>query len=124
MQLAKDVWNTRYLDQVSLGYVLDSQCRKPSEHIVGSDRAHGVSGLQNRTRTRLLVTQELWVLHANSEKSDAAFLVDDVPPSGVPIIAFDSIELDVAQMKPALTDVPLSEFERRYFGPCPASGRG
>jgi nuclear transport factor 2 (NTF2) superfamily protein len=128
VQAAEDAWNTCDPVAVSLAYSADCHWRNRDEHLVG--RAQIVAFLTRKWRRELgyVLRKNLWDFHDNRiavrfqyESHDAAGQwfrsygneLWEFSPSGL-----------MSRREASINDVPISDAERRYFGPRPAADRG
>ena len=129
MQAAEDAWNTCDPERVSRAYTVDSQWRNRSEHVVGRDEI--VAFLTRKWQRELDYSLRKESVELRRQPHRGAVPVR-VPRRtdgqwyrsyGNELWEFSPSGL-MARREASINDVPITESERRYFGPRPASEHG
>ncbi|KLO32190.1 nuclear transport factor 2 family protein [Mycobacterium haemophilum] len=128
VQAAEDAWNTRDPDRVSLGYTLDSQWRNRSEHIVGRDQIVAFLARKWQRELDYSLRKSLWDFQDNRIAVRFQYECRDYAGQwyrsyGNELWEFTPLGL-MSRREASINDVPISESERRYFGPRPPSEHG
>ena len=128
VQAAEDAWNTRDPHAVSLGYSPDSHWRNRDEHVIG--RAAIVAFLTRKWQRELdyALRKSLWSFQDNRIAVRFQYESHDANGQwyrsyGNELWEFTDTGL-VSRREASINDVPISESERRYFGPRPAAEHG
>lgn len=124
VQAAEDAWNTRDPDRVSLAYTADSQWRNRDEHLVG--HAQIVEFLTRKWQRELdySLRKSLWSFHDNRIAVRFQYECRDRTGQwfrsyGNELWEFTADGL-MARREASINDVPITEAQRRIFGPRPA----
>ncbi|WP_435157770.1 DUF1348 family protein [Amycolatopsis sacchari] len=128
VQAAEDAWNTRDPEKVALAYTEDSVWRNRDQHVVGREAI--VRFLTQKWERELdyALRKELWAFHGNRiavrfqyESHDAAG--QWYRSYGNELWEFTEDGL-MRRREASINDVPITEAERRIFGPRPEEERG
>jgi len=128
VQVAEDAWNTCDPERVSLAYTVDSDWRNRDEHIVG--RADIVAFLTRKWQQEVdySLRKELWSFHAN--RIAVRFQYECHNRTGQWFRSYGNELWEftpeglMARREASINDVPITESERRLFGPRPRSEHG
>jgi uncharacterized protein len=128
VQAAEDAWNTCDPERVSLAYTVDSDWRNRDEHIVG--RAEIVAFLTRKWQQELdySLRKELWSFHAN--RIAVRFQYECHNRTGQWFRSYGNELWEftpeglMARREASINDVPITESERRLFGPRPLREHG
>lgn len=128
VQAAEDAWNTCDPERVSLAYTVDSDWRNRAEHVVG--RAEIVAFLTRKWQRELdySLRKSLWSFHDNRIAVRFQYECHDRTGQwfrsyGNELWEFTPEGL-MARREASINDVPITESERRIFGPRPADEHG
>jgi len=128
VQTAEDAWNTCDADRVALAYTEDSVWRNRDRFVTG--RAEIVAFLREKwERERdYALRKELWGFHGNRIAVRYQYESRDATGQwwrsyGNELWEFTADGL-MNRRESSINDVPISETERRIFGPRPAEERG
>jgi nuclear transport factor 2 (NTF2) superfamily protein len=128
VQAGEDAWNTCDPELVSLAYTVDSDWRNRDEHIVG--RAEIVAFLTRKWQQELdySLRKGLWSFHENRIAVRFQYECHNRAGQwfrsyGNELWEFTSEGL-MARREASINDVPITESERRLFGPRPRSEHG
>ena len=128
VQAAEDAWNTCDPERVSLAYTVDSDWRNRDEHVVG--RAEIVAFLTRKWQQELdySLRKDLWSFHENRIAVRFQYECHNRTGQwfrsyGNELWEFTSEGL-MARREASINDVPITESERRLFGPRPESEYG
>jgi nuclear transport factor 2 (NTF2) superfamily protein len=128
VQAAEDGWNTCDPERVSLAYTVDSDWRNRDEHIVG--RAEIVAFLTRKWQLELdySLRKDLWSFHDN--RIAVRFQYESRNRTGQWFRSYGNELWEftadglMARREASINDVPITESERRLFGPRPESEHG
>ncbi|GAB3564445.1 nuclear transport factor 2 family protein [Amycolatopsis endophytica] len=127
VQAAEDAWNTRDPEKVALAYTLDSVWRNRDRHVVGRDAI--VEFLRRKWERELdyALRKELWGFRRNRIAVRFQYECHDADGQwwrsyGNELWEFTDNGL-MRRREASINDVPISESERRIFGPRPESER-
>ena len=127
MQAAENAWNTRDPQKVSLAYTEDSVWRNRDTFVAG--RAEIVAFLTAKWERELdyALRKELWAYEANRIAVRFQYECHDAGGQwyrsyGNELWEFDSNGL-MARREASINDRPISESDRRIFGPRPEGDR-
>jgi len=128
VQAAEDAWNTRDPERVAAAYTPDSVWRNRHEFIAG--RAQIVEFLTRKWARELdyALRKNLWAFHGN--RIAVRFQYECHDPNGQwwrsygnELWEFDDHGL-MLRREASINDVPITESDRRIFGPRPAAEHG
>ena len=128
VQAAEDAWNTRDPERVSLAYTEDSIWRNRDEYVVGREQI--VDFLTRKWKRELdyALRKELWSFDGN--RIGVRFQYESRDPAGQwwrsygnELWEFSDDGL-MRRREASINDRPISEAERRIFGPRPEAERG
>ena len=128
VQAAEDAWNTRDPERVALAYTEDSVWRNRDQYVVG--RAEIIRFLTAKWERELdyALRKNLWGFRGNrmavrfqyeSHNADGQWFRS----YGNELWEFDDEGL-MRRREASINDVPITEADRRIFGPRPESERG
>ncbi|MEU0534689.1 nuclear transport factor 2 family protein [Amycolatopsis tolypomycina] len=128
VQAAEDAWNTRDPERVSLAYTEDSVWRNRDHHVVG--RAQIVEFLTAKWARELdyALRKELWGFRGN--RIGVRFQYESRTAEGQWFRSYGnelwefSDEGLMRRREASINDVPITEADRRIFGPRPQSEHG
>jgi nuclear transport factor 2 (NTF2) superfamily protein len=127
VQAAENAWNTRDPQKVSLAYTEDSVWRNRDTFVAG--RAEIVAFLTAKWERELdyALRKELWAFEANRIAVRFQYECHDAGGQwyrsyGNELWEFDSNGL-MARREASINDRPISESDRRIFGPRPEGDR-
>jgi uncharacterized protein len=128
VQAAEDAWNTCDPERVSLAYTVDSDWRNRDEHIVG--RTEIVAFLTRKWQQELdySLRKSLWSFHDN--RIAVRFQYECHNRTGQWFRSYGNELWEftpeglMARREASINDVPITESERRLFGPRPDSEHG
>lgn len=128
VQAAEDAWNTRDPEKVALAYTPDSVWRNRDQHVVGRDAI--VEFLRRKWERELdyALRKELWGFRGNRIAVRFQYECHDAEGQwwrsyGNELWAFSENGL-MRRREASINDTPITESERRIFGPRPESERG
>jgi nuclear transport factor 2 (NTF2) superfamily protein len=128
VQAAEDAWNTRDPERVSLAYTEDSVWRNRDQFVTG--RAEIVAFLTAKWERELdyVLRKSLWGFRNNRMAVRFQYEWHDVAGHwfrsyGNELWEFDDAGL-MRRREASINDVPITEVDRRYFGPRPPEERG
>lgn len=128
VQAAEDAWNTCDPERVSLAYTVDSDWRNRDEHVVG--RQEIVAFLTRKWQRELdySLRKSLWSFHENRIAVRFQYECHDRTGQwfrsyGNELWEFTPQGL-MARREASINDVPITESERRLFGPRPTDEHG
>jgi uncharacterized protein (TIGR02246 family) len=128
VQAAEDAWNTRDPERVALAYTPDSVWRNRDRFITGRDEI--VAFLTDKWSRELdyALRKELWGFTGNRIAVRFQYECHDAAGQwwrsyGNELWEFTDEGL-MRRREASINDVPITEAERRIFGPRPASERG
>ncbi|NIJ11114.1 hypothetical protein FHU38_001458 [Saccharomonospora amisosensis] len=128
VQAAEDAWNTRDPERVALAYTEDSVWRNRDRHVVG--RAEIVEFLRQKWERELdyALRKELWGFREN--RIAVRFQYECHDHSGQWWRSYGNELWEFTQdglmrrREASINDVPISQEQRRIFGPRPDSEKG
>ncbi|MDQ7802537.1 nuclear transport factor 2 family protein [Amycolatopsis sp. A133] len=128
VQAAEDAWNTRDPERVSLAYTEDSVWRNRDRHVAG--RAQIVEFLTAKWARELdyALRKELWGFRGN--RIGVRFQYESRTADGQWFRSYGnelwefSDEGLMRRREASINDVPITEADRRIFGPRPQSEHG
>ncbi|EHR52082.1 hypothetical protein SacmaDRAFT_3879 [Saccharomonospora marina XMU15] len=128
VQAAEDAWNTRDPERVALAYTEDSVWRNRDRHVVG--RAEIVEFLRQKWERELdyALRKELWGFRENRIAVRFQYECHDHSGQwwrsyGNELWEFTPDGL-MRRREASINDVPISQEQRRIFGPRPDSEKG
>jgi uncharacterized protein len=128
VQAAEDAWNSCDPERVSRAYTVDSQWRNRDEHVVGREEI--VAFLTRKWQRELdySLRKSLWSFDGNRIAVRFQYECHDRTGQwyrsyGNELWEFSPSGL-MARREASINDVPITESDRRYFGPRPASEHG
>ncbi|MFJ8814085.1 nuclear transport factor 2 family protein [Amycolatopsis thermoflava] len=128
VQAAEDAWNTRDPEKVALAYTPDSVWRNRDQHVVGRDAI--VEFLRRKWERELdyALRKELWGFRGNRIAVRFQYECRDAEGQwwrsyGNELWEFTENGL-MRRREASINDRPITEAERRIFGPRPESERG
>ena len=128
VQAAEDAWNTRDPERVSLAYTPDSVWRNRDRFVTG--RAEIVAFLTQKWERELdyALRKELWSFGDDRIAVRFQYECHDATGRwwrsyGNELWEFDEQGL-MARREASINDVPITEADRRIFGPRPAAEHG
>jgi uncharacterized protein len=128
VQAAEDAWNTREPERVALAYTPDSVWR--NRHVFIQGRADIIDFLTAKWERELdyALRKSLWAFHENRIAVRFQYECHDHDGQwwrsyGNELWEFDEHGLMVRR-EASINDVPITEDERRIFGPRPSDERG
>lgn len=128
VQAAEDAWNTRDPERVALAYTEDSVWRNRDRHVVG--RAQIVQFLRQKWQRELdyALRKELWGFWENRIAVRFQYECHDDSGQwwrsyGNELWEFTTDGL-MRRREASINDVPISQEQRRIFGPRPDSEKG
>lgn len=128
VQAAEDAWNTRDPERVSLAYTPDSVWRNRDTFLTG--RAEIVTFLTAKWERELdyVLRKSLWGFRENRMAVRFQYEWHDAAGQwfrsyGNELWQFDENGL-MERREASINDTPITEAERRYFGPRPEDERG
>ncbi|MEU0463917.1 nuclear transport factor 2 family protein [Amycolatopsis sp. NPDC006131] len=128
VQAAEDAWNTRDPEKVALAYTPDSVWRNRDQHVVGRDAI--VEFLRRKWERELdyALRKELWGFRGNRIAVRFQYECHDAEGQwwrsyGNELWEFTENGL-MRRREASINDTPITESERRIFGPRPESERG
>ena len=128
VQAAEDAWNTRDPERVAMAYTLDSVWRNRDTYLRG--RAEIVPFLKAKWERELdyALRKNLWGFRGNRIAVRFQYESHDAEGQwfrsyGNELWEFDDNGL-MRRREASINDVPISEADRRIFGPRPESERG
>jgi nuclear transport factor 2 (NTF2) superfamily protein len=127
VQAAEDAWNTRDPDRVAAAYTEDSQWRNRSEFLTG--RAAIVDFLTRKWARELdyALRKDLWAFTDDRISVRFQYECRDAEGRWWRSYGNEQWEFDdqgyMRRREASINDVPISEEERRIFGPRPQSER-
>ncbi|MGW4590460.1 nuclear transport factor 2 family protein [Amycolatopsis thermoflava] len=128
VQAAEDAWNTRDPEKVALAYTPDSVWRNRDQHVVGRDAI--VEFLRRKWERELdyALRKELWGFRGNRIAVRFQYECHDAEGQwwrsyGNELWEFTENGL-MRRREASINDRPITEAERRIFGPRPESERG
>lgn len=128
VQAAEDAWNSRDPHLVSLAYTPDSEWRNREQHIVG--RTQIVDFLTAKWQRELdyVLRKSLWGFREN--RIAVRFQYESHDASGQWYRSYGNEFREftpeglMSRREASINDVPITESERRFFGPRPKSEHG
>jgi uncharacterized protein len=128
VQAAEDAWNTCDPERVSLAYTEDSIWRNRDEYVVGRDQI--VDFLTRKWKRELdyALRKELWAFEGN--RIGVRFQYESHDSSGQWFRSYGNELWEFSddglmrRREASINDRPISEAERRIFGPRPEAERG
>jgi nuclear transport factor 2 (NTF2) superfamily protein len=128
VQAAEDAWNTRDPERVSLAYTEDSIWRNRDEYVVGREQIVDFLTTKWKRESDYALRKELWAFEGN--RIGVRFQYESRDPSGQwwrsygnELWEFSDDGL-MRRREASINDRPISEGERRIFGPRPEAERG
>ncbi|HEX6934255.1 MAG TPA: nuclear transport factor 2 family protein [Streptosporangiaceae bacterium] len=128
VQAAEDAWNTRDAERVAAAYTVDSVWRNRAEFVTG--RAEIVEFLRRKWNRELdyALRKDLWAFAGNRIAVRFQYECHDAAGQwyrsyGNELWEFDDEGL-MRRREASINDVPITEADRRIFGPRPESERG
>ncbi|GHF15048.1 hypothetical protein GCM10017786_56000 [Amycolatopsis deserti] len=128
VQAAEDAWNTRDPEKVALAYTPDSVWRNRDQHVIGRDAI--VEFLRRKWERELdyALRKELWGFRRNRIAVRFQYECHDADGQwwrsyGNELWEFTENGL-MRRREASINDVPITESERRIFGPRPEAERG
>ena len=128
VQAAEDAWNTRDPERVAAAYTEDSQWRNRDEFFVG--RAAIVEFLTRKWARELdyALRKDLWAFTGNRIAVRFQYECHDAAGQWFRSYGNELWEFDedgyMRRREASINDVPISEADRRIFGPRPDEERG
>jgi nuclear transport factor 2 (NTF2) superfamily protein len=128
VQAAEDAWNTRDPERVSLAYTEDSVWRNRDQHVVG--RARIVEFLTAKWERELdyALRKELWGFRGH--RIGVRFQYESRTAAGQWFRSYGNELWEfgdeglMRRREASINDVPITEADRRIFGPRPESEHG
>jgi nuclear transport factor 2 (NTF2) superfamily protein len=128
VQAAEDAWNTCDPERVSLAYTEDSIWRNRDEYVVGRDQI--VDFLTRKWKRELdyALRKELWAFEGN--RIGVRFQYESRDSSGQWFRSYGNELWEFSddglmrRREASINDRPISEAERRIFGPRPEAEHG
>ncbi|WP_330457508.1 nuclear transport factor 2 family protein [Streptomyces sp. NBC_00820] len=128
VQAAEDAWNTRDPERVALAYTPDSVWRNRDRFLTGRDEIVAFLTAKWERELDYALRKSLWCSDGN--RIAVRFQYECHDPDGQwwrsygnELWEFDERGL-MRRREASINDVPISEAERRFFGPRPAHERG
>ncbi|PXY20690.1 nuclear transport factor 2 family protein [Prauserella muralis] len=128
VQAAEDAWNTRDPERVALAYTEDSVWRNRDRHVVGREQI--VEFLRQKWERELdyALRKELWGFRGNRIAVRFQYECHDSSGQwwrsyGNELWEFSDDGL-MRRREASINDVPITEADRRIFGPRPEAERG
>lgn len=128
VQAAEDAWNTRDPERVALAYTEDSVWRNRDRHVVGREQI--VEFLSQKWERELdyALRKELWGFRGNRIAVRFQYECHDSSGQwwrsyGNELWEFSDDGL-MRRREASINDVPITEADRRIFGPRPETERG
>jgi len=128
VQAAEDAWNTRDPERVARAYTEDSVWRNRAEFVTG--RAEIIEFLRQKWSRELgyALRKDLWAFAGNRIAVRFQYECHDASGQwfrsyGNELWEFDNEGL-MRRREASINDVPITEKDRRIFGPRPESERG
>ncbi len=128
VQGAEDAWNTREPEKVALGYTTDSVWRNRDSFIAGREQI--ITFLQQKWLRELdyALRKQMWAFSGN--RIAVRYQYESHDPDGQwwrsygnELWEYDENGLN-RRREASISDIPISESERRIFGPRPKSEHG
>jgi len=128
VQAAEDAWNTREPHKVSLAYTPDSIWRNRDLHIVGREQIVQFLTAKWEREKDYALRKALWGLRGNRMAVRFQYEWHDTTGQwwrsyGNELWEFTETGL-MSRREASINDRPITEAERRIFGPRPESERG
>jgi len=128
VQAAEDAWNTREPHKVSLAYTPDSIWRNRDLHIVGREQIVQFLTAKWEREKDYALRKALWGLRGNRMAVRFQYEWHDTAGQwwrsyGNELWEFTETGL-MSRREASINDRPITEAERRIFGPRPESERG
>jgi hypothetical protein len=127
VQAAENAWNTRDPQKVSLAYTEDSVWRNRDTFVAGRDEIVAFLTAKWERELDYALRKELWAFEANRIAVRFQYECHDAGGQwyrsyGNELWEFDSSGL-MARREASINDRPISESDRRIFGPRPEGDR-
>ncbi|MFF3322457.1 nuclear transport factor 2 family protein [Streptomyces sp. NPDC002889] len=127
VQAAEDAWNTRDPQKVSLAYTLDSVWRNRDTFVTGRDAIVELLTKKWEREHEYALRKDLWAYDGNRIAVRFQYECRDADGQwwrsyGNELWEFDESGL-MARREASINDVPITESERRIFGPRPEAER-
>ncbi|ARX81060.1 MULTISPECIES: nuclear transport factor 2 family protein [Streptomyces] len=127
VQAAEDAWNTRDPERVALAYTVDSVWRNRDRFLVGRDEITAFLRDKWSREGEYALRKELWDFHGPRIAVRFQYECQTLDGQwwrsyGNELWEFTAEGL-MARREASINDVPISEAERRIFGPRPESER-
>lgn len=128
VQAAEDAWNTRDPRRVSLAYTPDSVWRNRDTFVTGREQIVEFLTAKWERELNYVLRKSLWGFRQNRIAVRFQYEWHDVGGQwfrsyGNELWEFDDDGL-MRRREASINDVPISDGERRYFGPRPEDERG
>jgi uncharacterized protein len=128
VQAAEDAWNTCDPERVSLAYTEDSIWRNRDEYVVGRDQIVDFLARKWKRELDYALRKELWAFDGN--RIGVRFQYESRDSSGQWFRSYGNELWEFSddglmrRREASINDRPISEAERRIFGPRPEAERG
>lgn len=127
VQAAEDAWNTRDPERVALAYTVDSVWRNRDRFLAGRDEITAFLRDKWSRESEYALRKELWDFHGPRIAVRFQYECRTLDGQwwrsyGNELWEFTAEGL-MARREASINDVPISEAERRIFGPRPESER-
>ena len=128
VQAAEDAWNTRDPQRVAGAYTLDSVWRNRDQFITGREAIITFLTAKWERELDYVLRKSLWAYQGDRIAVRFQYECHDAAGQwfrsyGNELWEFDEHGL-MRRREASINDVPITESERRYFGPRPESERG
>ena len=128
VQAAEDAWNTRDPHRVALAYTEDSVWRNRDQFIAGREQIVAFLTAKWERELDYVLRKSLWAFQGERIAVRFQYECHDAAGQwfrsyGNELWEFDEHGL-MRRREASINDVPISETERRYFGPRPEAERG
>ncbi len=128
VRAAEDAWNTRDPERVAGAYTEDSVWRNRDEFVTG--RAEIIEFLRRKWSRELdyALRKDMWAFHGNRIAVRFEYEYHDLEGRWFRAYGNENWEFDadglMRRRYASINDLPISEADRRIFGPRPESERG
>lgn len=128
VQAAEDAWNSRDPHLVSLAYTPDSEWRNREQHIVGRTQIVDFLTAKWQREFDYVLRKSLWGFREN--RIAVRFQYESHDASGQWYRSYGNELWEftpeglMSRREASINDVPITESERRFFGPRPKSEHG
>jgi len=128
VQAAEDAWNTRDPEKVSLAYTEDSRWRNRDTFVTGRDEIVAFLTAKWEREHDYALRKSLWSFDGDRIAVRFQYEWRDADGNwfrsyGNELWEFDANGL-MSRREASINDVPITEAQRRYFGPRPDAERG